>query len=71
MSLNRVRLIVRNLLILVLLMLVQVRSEYNTADPVERVRRYTRWQEFDYVSWTLDALRLKQQQAALNLPRYL
>ena len=71
MSPNRVRRIVRNLLILLLLMLVQVRSEYNTADPVERVRRYTRWQEFDYVSWTLDALRLKQQQAALNLPRYL
>uniref|UniRef100_A0A7C4KY28 Uncharacterized protein n=1 Tax=Bellilinea caldifistulae TaxID=360411 RepID=A0A7C4KY28_9CHLR len=71
MSLNRLRRIVRNLLILLLLMLVQVRSEYNTADPVERVRRYTRWQEFDYVSWTLDALRLKQQQAALNLPRYL
>lgn len=71
MSLNRLRRIVRNLLILLLFALVQVRSEYNTTDPNERVRRYTRWQEFDYVSWTLDALRLKQQQAALNLPRYL
>ncbi|WP_322793149.1 hypothetical protein [Bellilinea sp.] len=71
MSLNRLRRIVRNLLILLLFALVQVRSEYNTADPNERVRRYTRWQEFDYISWTLDALRLKQQQAALNLPRYL
>lgn len=71
MSLNRLRRIARTLLILLLFALVQVRSEYNTADPVERVRRYTRWQEFDYVSWTLDALRLKQQQAALNLPRYL
>lgn len=71
MILNRLRRIARTLLILLLFALVQVRSEYNTADPVERVRRYTRWQEFDYVSWTLDALRLKQQQAALNLPRYL
>jgi hypothetical protein len=68
---NRLRLILRNLLILLLFALVQVRSEYNTADPVERVRRFTRWMEFDYVSWTLDALRLKQQQAALNLPRFL
>ncbi|GAP09352.1 hypothetical protein BECAL_00495 [Bellilinea caldifistulae] len=68
---NRLRLILRNLLILVVFALVQVRSEYNTADPVERVRRFTRWMEFDYVSWTLDALRLKQQQAALNLPRFL
>lgn len=71
MSLNRLRRIARTLLILLLFTLMQVRSEYNTADPVERVRRYTRWQEFDYVSWMLDALRLKQQQAALNLPRYL
>jgi hypothetical protein len=71
MSINRLRLILRNLLILLLFAIVQVRSEYNTADPVERVRRYTRWQEFDYVSWTLDALLLKQRQAALNLPRYL
>ncbi|GIV62767.1 MAG: hypothetical protein KatS3mg045_0106 [Bellilinea sp.] len=68
---NPLRLILRNLLVLFLFALVQVRSEYNTADPVERVRRYTRWMEFDYVSWTLDALWLKQQQAALNLPRFL
>lgn len=71
MSTNRLRLILRNLLILLLFAIVQVRSEYNTADPVERVRRYTRWQEFDYVSWTMDALLLKQRQAALNLPRFL
>ncbi|MFN7036649.1 MAG: hypothetical protein ACK4SN_09800 [Bellilinea sp.] len=68
---NRLRLILRNLLVLLLFAIVQARSEYNTADPVERVRRYTRWMEFDYVSWTLDALLLKQRQAALNLPRFL
>ncbi len=68
---NRLRLILRNLFILLLFAIVQARSEYNTADPVERVRRFTRWMEFDYVSWTLDALLLKQKQAALNLPRFL
>lgn len=68
---NRLRLILRNLLVLLLFAIVQARSEYNTADPVERVRRYTRWMEFDYVSWTLDALLLKQRQATLNLPRFL
>ncbi|MEW6181321.1 MAG: hypothetical protein AB1522_15500 [Chloroflexota bacterium] len=71
MKFNRLHPILRNLFLFLILMLVQVRSEYNTADPVERVRRYTRWQEFDYVSWTVDALLLKQRQAALNLPRHL
>lgn len=71
MPVPRYRLIFRNLLIGLLIVLTQVRSEYNSADPLERVRRYTRWQEFDYVAWTIDALWLKQAHSALGLPRYL
>jgi len=41
------------------------------ADPTERVRAYTRDLEFDFVSWELDALMIKQKQAALNLPQYM
>jgi hypothetical protein len=36
------------------------------ADQIERVRIYTRNIEFDYVSWTLDALWLKVSQVALG-----
>ncbi|MEW6649751.1 MAG: hypothetical protein AB1453_06135 [Chloroflexota bacterium] len=67
----RYRLILRNLFIGFLFILTQVRSEYDSTHPVERVRQFTRWQEFDYVTWTINALWLKQLHGALNLPRYL
>lgn len=65
------RLSVRNLLVGLLIVITVLRSDYDTTDPVERVRRYTRWQEFDYVTWTIDALFLKQSFAALDATRYL
>ena len=34
-------------------------------------RAYTRSLEFDYVSWELDAMLLKNAQGALDVPRYL
>ena len=36
-----------------------------------QVRQFTRIWEFDYVSWTLQALFEKERQAVLDLPRYL
>lgn len=38
--------------------------------PSETARRYTRSVEFDYVSWTLEALGVKLGQAALDTPFY-
>ena len=38
--------------------------------PSEAARRYTRSVEFDYVSWTLEALSVKLNQAALGTPFY-
>ncbi|MFA5874115.1 MAG: hypothetical protein WC832_09115 [Anaerolineales bacterium] len=38
--------------------------------PSEAARRYTRSIEFDYVSWTLEALSVKLNQAALGTPFY-
>ncbi|MBE3117813.1 MAG: hypothetical protein IMZ50_03535, partial [Candidatus Atribacteria bacterium] len=38
--------------------------------PSEAARRYTRSVEFDYVSWTLEALSVKLNQAALDTPFY-
>lgn len=40
-------------------------------DVPSQVRQFTRPWEFDYVSWTLDALWAKERQAVLDLPRYL
>ncbi|MGE5072049.1 MAG: hypothetical protein ACM3MF_01360 [Anaerolineae bacterium] len=41
------------------------------ADEIDRVRAYTRNIEFDYLSWMLDAARLKIQQGAVGVPGYL
>jgi hypothetical protein len=41
-----------------------------STNPSEAARRYTRSVEFDYVSWTLDALSVKLDQAALGTPFY-
>jgi len=64
-------LIWRNLLVFLLLFFTQVRSEYHSTDPFEQVRYFTRWQEFDYITWTFEALFLKHKSVALDLPRYL
>lgn len=40
------------------------------SDPVERVRAYTRQIEFDYVSWTLEALWSKWQQLSVGSGEY-
>jgi hypothetical protein len=41
-----------------------------STQPSEAARRYTRSVEFDYVSWTLEALGVKLDQAALDTPFY-
>jgi hypothetical protein len=71
MTFAKIRLIVWNILLLISLLMAQSRSEYDVTDPVERVRAYTRWIEFDYVSWTIDALKLKGEQGSLDIERYL
>lgn len=40
-------------------------------DKVEKVRAFTRHIEFDYVTWTLDALQIKLFEASLGTARYL
>lgn len=67
----KMRLAAWNILLLLGLLLAQQRSEYDMTDPVERVRAYTRWQEFDYVTWTIDALKKKWEQSSINVWRYM
>ena len=40
-------------------------------DEIDRVRAYTRNIEFDYVSWMLNAIKLKIQQGTVGIPGYL
>lgn len=46
-------------------------SAPRATDEVDRVRAYTRDIEFDYVSWMLDAARIKIEQGAVGMPGYL
>ncbi len=68
MSLKRfVRLVVVSLLAILLLN----SSTLLSSDPAERVRTYTRPIEFDFISWTLNALSVKLDQSALETSNYL
>src|SRR4030042_3099348 len=46
-------------------------STVSPSDPHERIRAFTRAIEFDYVSWTLDALGIKLGEAAMGTSKYL
>ena len=46
-------------------------SAPRATDEVDRVRAYTRDIEFDYISWMLDAARIKIQQGSVGVPGYL
>ncbi len=61
----------QNVLLGLLIVISLSGSMLAPAEPSEGARRYTRMLEFDYVSWTADALLLKLGQASLSLPRYL
>ncbi len=60
-----------NIIILLVLLVTLQRSEYDSANPVEQVRAYTRWEEFDYASWIADALALKFSFGTLDFPNYI
>lgn len=68
---NTARLVLTNALLIVVLAALLGRSQVLLSDKVDRIRAFTRWVEFDYVDWMLDALLLKNTQAALNAPQYL
>lgn len=55
---------------LVTLLLV-AQSNLTPANEIEQIRAYTRNNEFDYITWTLDALLLKAAHSAVDAPRYM
>lgn len=54
-----------------LVALLGARSVLPPADRTEQVRAFTRQIEFDFIGWTVQALRLKTFEAALNTQAYL
>ena len=58
-------------LLLLTLVLIVGSSSVSIADQTERVRAFTRKIEFDYAGWTLDALRVKLDQAVLGTVNYM
>lgn len=64
-------LILQSTFLLLFLLVLLSSSGTLTTDPVEKVRRYTRQVEFDYITWILNAFLVKNEQAAINLPEYL
>jgi len=65
------KLAVRYLLTFTLILLSLNASNMPPAGKVEQYRIYTRMIEFDYVSWTINALFVKIEQAGLDAQRYL
>ncbi len=61
----------QNTLVFLLTLILLVSSNVSAFDSADQVRRFTRPIEFDYVSWTVDALLLKLGQASLSVPHYL
>jgi hypothetical protein len=66
---------IRRLLRLVIYIIISIlllnASSIPPGNQLERIRSFTRTIEFDYGSWTLNALWVKLGQAALNTPRYI
>ncbi len=56
---------------LIFLALLGGSSQLLSTQPADAARRYTRPVEFDFVSWTVDALGLKLGQAAMDSPYYI
>jgi len=56
---------------IILCIAVLSKSVIPLSDPLERVRAFTRNIEFDYITWTIDAMQVKFGQGALDIDRYL
>lgn len=68
---NRMLPIIGKIVVLSILLLALSRSTIAFLDPAQRVRRFTSAIEFDFISWTLDALGIKLGQTSLGAIEYL
>jgi hypothetical protein len=63
--------IIEYIIIAAISVTVLTASTPHATSEIDRVRAYTRYIEFDYVSWMLNAASLKLEQAAVGIPDYL
>jgi hypothetical protein len=63
--------IVRTIFIILLLTSFLGRSQVSPANQQEKIRAYSRMIEFDYTTWTIDALFGKAAQSALGMTQYI
>ncbi len=68
---RKVEHVLYTLFTLFLVILALSRSQVSPANQLEKIRTYSRSVEFDYTSWTLDALFIKTSQWAMGANRYL
>ena len=68
---GQVRRIINLLIIILLGGMLLSHSNYPSGEQLERLRAFTRPLEFDYVSWTLNAMGVKVSQLSLGVNRYL
>lgn len=61
----------RQLLLILILAVLLTTSVIPLDDPTKQARRFTRPYEFDYITWTLDALKQKTGQGRLNISQRL
>lgn len=68
---KKIRIILNNMLVGLVTLLLVAQSNLTPPNELEQVRVYTRNNEFDYITWTLDALLLKVAHGAVDAPRYM
>ena len=61
----------KNGLVIVVCLFLLVQSSLLPVDEYERIRAFTRNEEFDFINWTLDAFWLKFVHGSVDLPRYM
>jgi hypothetical protein len=69
--LHLIRLALSDLIMVLVILLFLGQDALPPADKIERIRVYTRGEEFDYGEWMLDALGQKNAYTALAATRYL
>jgi hypothetical protein len=69
--LYRLSLAIEWLILTAVCIIVLTYSAPRATDEVDRVRAYTRDIEFDYISWMLNATRIKIQEGGVGMPGYL
>jgi hypothetical protein len=71
MQVMKLQTILRNILALLITLLLVSQANLTPTDELERIRTFTRSLEFDYTTWTLKALFVKNSQASLATSRFL